>query len=353
MDDLRMECIQPIKLGMGADGEDRGGLGVVLGILVLGTVLAGLSWYVVRLAISEGQPEAQSERADLMPAQTLEETLDAIARLLADDRWEAAERLCARAVEQYPADREVRLRYAEVLQGQGRFAEAYEQYVEALAIGPRDAKTEYLAALCANSAGMVEDAITHMEFARQRDSKNPRYALELGLIQFNAGLYDEARGNLTLARTLDPEQAIAWGMLAQIALKRGDHQIARTYIARARELAPDSLDWRVVEARAVVRDDPQRAIELLEGLPSEALMRVDVRSVLRSAYGSLGRFAEAAEIFARASDMEPSREDLALETADLYERAGNLDKAIEYARRASIVGGEAARRMLARLEGAG
>ncbi len=350
MTDLGRECIQPIKLSMGRDGGHRGGLGVVLGILVLGSALAGLSWYVVRLATSGEAERERDRRAELMPAQTLEETRDAIARLLADDRWEAAERLCAKAVERYPADREIRLRYAEVLQGLRRFAEAYEQYREALVIGPRDAKTEYLAGLCANSAGMIEEAITHMEFARQRDANNPRYALELGLIQFKAGLYDEARGNLTLARTLDPDQAIAWGMLAQIALKRGDRRIARTYIAKARELAPESLDWRVIEARAVVRDEPERAIELLDALPSEALTRVDVRSVLRSAYGSLGRFAEVAAIFARASDTEPSREDLALETADLYERAGNIEKAIEYARRASIVGGEEARRMLARLE---
>lgn len=327
-----------------ASGANKG---VVLGILALGGALAGLSWYIHRLATS---PAGNASEGGHMPSESLESVLESVSRLIADDRWSAAEAICAKAVEQYPADRDLRLRYAEVLQGLRRFADAHAQYVEALSIGPREASIEYLAGLCANSAGLGEQAMTHLAFALASDKGNATYALELGLVQFNNELFDESRASLTIARTLDPNLAMAWGMLAQIALRGGDHAIARTYVAKARELDPASLDWRVVEARAVVRDEPARAAELLEGLPPEAMRRVDVRHVLRSALGSMGEFARAAELFAQASDAQPTDVDLALETADLYERAGNRERAIEYARRGAIIGGEDARGMLTRLE---
>ncbi len=325
----------------------QGNKAIVVGIVALGGVLAGLSWYVVRLA-SAGAGESQG--ADLMPGESLDEVQQRIGKLVGEDRWEAAERVAASAVKDYPRDRDLRLRYAEVLQGLRRFEEAYAQYVQAINLGGSDPDIAYLAGLCANSAGMTAEALIHLDLARRGDPSEARYPLELGLVQFNAELFDEARASLTMAHTLNEDSDIAWGMLAQIALKNGDRRIAERYIARAREINPESLDWRVVEARAIAFVDPEGAAELLDGLQPEALRRADVRNVLRGAYGAMGRFAEVAEIFAAGSDAEATNVDLALETADLYERAGNREKAIEYARRAAIVGGEDARGMLARLE---
>jgi len=323
---------------------------IVLGIVVLGGVLVGLSAYVYRLTTREGGSE---NTQDQISAGGLDAVRGSIASLVGKDRWEAAGKIAGGAVRQYPGDRELRVQYAQVLQGLKRFDEAYEQYAQALAIGPADAATAYLAGLCANSAGMMEEALSNLELARTREPKNARYALELGLVQFNAGLMDEARASLTVARQLDPNSAIAWGMLAQIALKKGERSIALQYVTKARELDPQAMDWRVVEARAIVRDDPQRAATLLDGVRVEALRRPDVRSVLRSAYGAMGEFGRVAEIFAKASDAEPSSVDLALETADLFDRAGQRERAIEYAQRAAIMGGDEARGMLARLQQAG
>ncbi len=325
----------------------QGNKAVIGGIVVLAGILAGLSWYVVRLAGGSGEGGVSAE---LMPGETLAQVQERIGQLVGEDHWEAAERIAAAAVEEHPRDRDLRLQYAEVLQGLQRFEAAHAQYVEAINLGQSDPDIEYLAGLCANSAGMTNEALTHLDIARRSDPNEPRYPLELGLVQFNAELYDEARASLTMARTLDEDSDIAWGMLAQIALKSGDRAVASQYIARAREINPESLDWRVVEARAVAFADPERAADLLGGLEPEALRRADVRNVLRGAYGAMGRFGEAAEIFAAGSNAEATNVDLALETADLYERAGNREKAIEYARRAVIVGGEEARGMLARLE---
>lgn len=326
-------------------------VGVVAGILVLGAGVVGIGAYVFQLATSGGGGEV--EAATAAPGASLEAIEESVATLMGEGEWQQAERVLAGAVKQWPREQSLRLRYAEVLQALREFEGALAQYQEALHIGPREASIEHRAGLAASSAGLKEAALTHLEAARQMDQHEPQHALHLGLVQFNAGLFDEARASLTLARELDPELAVAWGMLAQIALREDRREVAERYVARARELAPESVDWRVVEARIVVRDEPERAIELLGGLAPQTLTRRDVRTVLKSAYGASGNFEEAAEIFAQASDASPREGDLALEAADLLERAGQTERAIGYARRAAMVGTPSAERLLGRLEDRG
>jgi len=139
-------------------------------------------------------------------------------------------------------DRDFRVLYAQVLQGKAAFDQAYEQFLEALAIGPRDAHTEFLAGMAASSAGYTETAAEHFELALGGESDNAVYALHLGLVEFNLDRLGPAKAHLTIARQLDEESAMAWGMLAQIELRQGRRAIAGDLIDRARQLDPASID---------------------------------------------------------------------------------------------------------------
>lgn len=328
---------------MGRAGTSSGRrIALAIGLLVV--VLIALGVLILDLALS---PTPRHWADQPQAAATLD---DQLAELIADQRWDEASALLDKAVKQRPRDRQLRLRYAQVLQAQQSFDLAYEQLLEVLAIGPRDANTEFLAGMAASSAGYPEAAAQHFELALGGEPDNATYALHLGLVEFNLDRLGPAKAHLTMARQLDEHQAKAWGMLAQIELRQGRRAVAADLIARARQLNPDSIDWRIVQARTRLPADPQGAIDLLIGLSTEDLRRPDALAVLKSSLGMLGRFADAAALYARASDATPADAGLALETADLYERAGQIDDAVRYAARAARIGDPAAARVLTRLQ---
>jgi len=332
---------------MPSDSNTSGRL-LVAAIIVLSSALLGVGGYVAVLTARSDEPA--SGRPAHAPSEKVESIMRSIAGLGADQRWAEARAVARAAVERYPADQRLRLRYAELLQQAGEHRPAYEQYREALRIGPREAATEYLAGLAATRAGDREAALGHFQSAHDAKPSVPEYALHLGLTQFNLERFEAARASLFLAARADPDNAVAWGMLAQIALRSGNREMAREYIARARELDPVSTVWRIVEADALIHADPNRAADLLSRIEPADLPRPYGLRVAKMVFGVTDRHAEAARYFAHVSDADPDNAALALETADLFERAGLVAQARIYARRALNAGETAARRMLERLD---
>lgn len=331
---------------------------LTLGAFGLGLALIGVTGYVFHLATRPGPEKGSSGVA---PDESLEAIGISVQRLLAAGEWKAAGVVLQEAVEKYPEDVDLRQRLAEVYQQQGHSADdvtekkrlfglAYAQWAKILTLGERDAAAEFRAGMAASTAGMVDEALSHFEMATSMDPSKPEYALNLGMLQYNTGDLDGARASLTRAITLQQDLAPGWGMLAQIALRTGKREVATERIVKARELDPENPNWRIIEADARAMTDPGASMALIESLDAEYLVREDVLRIARNAYGAAGRFGDAAAIFARASDANPGSIDLALQAADLFERAGNRDQAIAYAKRGASSGDEAAQRMLARLE---
>lgn len=341
------------SLRFGSLGRRRGGAspGLLAAVLLVGLAVVGVGVFVVTLATR--QPAPSPQRSQDAALGTLEAVENSIATLAREEKWDEAVAVAKAAVESYPEDRELRLRYAELLQRVEDAAGAHDQYAAALEIGPRDAATEYLAGLSANKAGRTDRAIDHFQRARAADPNRVEYTLHLGLAQFNAGREDAARASFVVVTRMNPDNALAWGMLAQIALRSGDRGSAIEFIETARELDPSSVVWRVVEADALVMRDADRAAELLSRIPADELPVPYGLNVARKVFGVTGRFADAARFHAHASDAAPGDAALAIETADLFDRAGNREEAIRYARRAQAAGDEGAARMLARLEDGG
>jgi len=316
-------------------------------IVLLCTILLAVGGYAVWAASGMGGRGGAGSGPG--SDRSVDAALLEIARLGADQRWAQAREAARRAVDEHPEHRELRIRYAELLQHAEDALGAYEQYVEALRIGPRDAGTEHLAGLAATRAGDRRAALDHFERAHAAAPEVPGHALHLGLTQFNLGQHDRARASLYLAAQGDPENATAWGMLAQIAMRSGNREMAREYIARARELDPAATVWRLVEADALAVSDPERAAELITRIDPTDLPRPYGLHVVRTVLGSRGMFSEAARYFAFASDAEPEDPDLAFQAAELFERAGLVAEARAYARRALQTGAPEAQRLLARL----
>lgn len=329
----------------------RAVLGASLAVVALAIVLGTV--FVVRQAM-QGGPEEAGATTSAPSALAVEEVLRSSRVFLSQGEYGKAAALLRPAVDAAQTDQDLRLSYAEALLGQKDAEGAHEQFVAAIAIGPDAPEIRFDAATVANAAGLLEDAEEHYWQAQSLDPSDARYPLYLAQVQRKLQKTNEAKKNLLLAARLDPALDIAWGVLADLALEENKLSIARGHIAKAREINPSSVAWRIVEARIERRDNqPERALALLMGLsPAERAQQPMALREMALALGLLERPKDAAELYADASAMASGEAlgEILCEAARWYERAGLIDEAIVYASRAARAGDAEAGALLDRLE---
>jgi tetratricopeptide (TPR) repeat protein len=327
-------------------------LAAAASVLTLGGVLLWRARVLERSDADLGATPAAERRpaAPSRPAETTEKILDAADELVRRRELSRAESVLRAAVGEHPEDQELRLALAGVLVLSQRPAAAYEQYEAALAIGPRTAEVEFNAGTLASGLGRLDRAEEHFASAQATDPSDARFPLYLAQVQIAQGNTSEARRNLHLAARLDESLAVAWGTLAELSLRNAEPRVALQLIARARELEPDSAVWRLIEARALNRSgSPERALAVLGGIPAQQ-RDLSVLRLMGESFGLLGRPADAAQTFEAAARERPDDAELLLETAIWWERAGDPDRALSYARRAGELGSETGTRMAERLD---
>jgi len=342
----------PTGTGTG-NGTKRAVLGASLALAALVVVLGTV--FVVRQSLTGGPDEANASSGGA-PVNTLavEEVLRSSRVFLNQGEYGKAASLLGTAVANAETVQDLRLAYAEALLGQGDAERAHEQFIAAIAIGPDAPQIRFDAAAVASAAGMLTDAEEHYWEAQRQDPTDARYPLYLAQVQRKLNKTTEAKKNLLLAAKLDPSLDIAWGVLADLSLEENSLSLARGHIARAREISPGSVAWRIIEARIERRDNnPAKALALLMGLdPAERARQPMALREMALALGLMNRPEEAAELYADASAMVTGDGlgELLREAAQWYERAGKIDEAIVYASRAARAGDEEAGELLDRLE---
>lgn len=262
-----------------------------------------------------------------------------------------AVRIVQAVLEESPGERDALTLLAEAMLAKGDLKSAYQAYERAIAVGEPLAALHFSAGVVASELGRVEQAEQHFQLAQSLDPTNPQYPLYLAAVQRKLDKLDAAKVALLRAARLKPELAEAWGQLADIALQENKLAIARQHIRRAREAQPDSIVWRLVEARILRRDNqPAESARLLAALPEgERLGNPAVLEELARCYGMMGRPGEAASLYANAVERKPDDADLLYETAAWYERAGVVDAASAYASRGARLGDERCKGLLERL----
>lgn len=187
------------------------------------------------------------------------------------------------------------------------------------------------------------------------DRVNPKYPLYLGQIERKLGNIDAARADLIRAAALEPELAIAWGVLADMDFADNKLEMAQHYLDKALELEPVSQAWRLLQARILRRQgNPAQAALILEAM-TEELNDPDPMILREQAlcFGLLGRRDEAAALYDRAVAIgHPDRNTFAqlnYEAALWHERLDELAQALLYAKKADELGDDRAGAVLKRL----
>ncbi len=291
------------------------------------------------------------------PRQAPPETLDAVLataeRAMLDSEPSKAAAVLEAAVADYPEDRVLWLALART---RTRLADgalsAHEAYEAALALGSGMAEDEFEAGTAANRAGLPERAIEHYRAAEAADPTDARFPLYAAQVLMGLDRPDEARASLFRATQLDEHLAIAWGSLAELALRENRPGVALQYLAKAREQQPRVTAWRVIEARARNRlNEPAEALAALEGVGEEDRLSLPVVRLYATSAAMLGNNEEAAARFLEAAQRYSTDGRVWLEAATWLERAGDNAGAIRAAMHAGMLGEDRAREMVDRLRG--
>lgn len=249
----------------------------------------------------------------------------------------------ARAVQTSPGDQELRERLANLYMGQKKPSEAYEQFTEAIRIGPKRPDLDFAAGTMASMAGRPDIAISHYLAAQEADKKNSKYPLYAGQLQLLQGQKEAGKASLLRVTLLEPDNAIAWGTLADVALQENNAHIALQHIAKARKIQPDYLAWRLIQARAHKRvGQAEEALLALEGVSEADRFNEFVLSTQAECFGLLAKPGEAAKRYAAAADALPAQIEFAYQAAVWFEKAKDQAKARDYAKRAATQGHKAA-----------
>lgn len=321
-------------------------------MLMAAAVLVAAGYAAVKLLRTPASAPASSAAGSAVDPQTLDEVLNAARTYMDQDKAGSAEVILSAAVERFPRSQPLRLLLGECLLQLERMPESYEQYEQAIFLGPDHAEYRHAAGTIASKIGRLEDAELHYMRAQSLSPSNPKFPLYLAQVQRKQGKNDAARASLVLATQLDPTLAIGWSSLAAIALDENRLEMAQHYIGKARAIEPEHVDWKVIEARVLRRvGDPSASLAVLETIGlDETAAREAVLLERTLALGMLGRTTEAANLYIEAVSRSPKNAELCYQAALWLERDKQPARAATYARHAVALGHQHAGELAARLD---
>jgi tetratricopeptide (TPR) repeat protein len=316
--------------------------------------------YVMGPASAPGDGESRASQAD---SEGLQRVIEAAETLRLQGEAEKSEAVLREAISDYADKQDAHIALGELLidkasvvsensAAQDTLAQAYECYERALSIGPRTADLEFIAGTLATKIDRWERALEHYAAAQALDDRDPKYPLYLAQVQLKFNRLAEAKANLVRTASLDPSIAAAWGTLAEVALRENAAESAIELIAKARTIEPGKTVWRLIEARSLKRlNKPQEALQVLVGLNDSEKLDVGVLAVIGECYDMLDQPAPVADLYVKATRLNPSDGQLALDASRWLRRAGRVQEAIENAERAAMLGVSGAREMVRELKG--
>jgi tetratricopeptide (TPR) repeat protein len=197
----------------------------------------------------------------------------------------------------------------------------------------------YLLAMAYAGNGEAQRAIDTFRLAAQQDTKDARPLYHLGLItaampqgQSNAVPFFQS------AHRLDPSNATYALALVRILLVTDRAEAARAILMTVKASGEDQaqIDMLSGVALAATHQVPEAAAQLKKATAKDPSLAV-AHNVLGFCFFQQGQYAQAAEAYGKASELDPRRVLYAQDAALAYGRANQIDQALRYAQRASAL----------------
>ncbi len=253
---------------------------------------------------------------------------DITALVLADKADEALVRL-EPLMEKHPGQPEVLAVWVEVQLSLNEPEIAYPVMLELMLHRKDDAELRFDAGVVASLLGRIDEAAEHFQWACRLDPRNPKHPLYLAQMFIKLHDYAQARTHLVRVTVLDDSIHEAWGNLGELALIENRPEMALQHVRKARELDPEYLHWRLVEARALRRlNRAEEALTLLNAL-SDPVERYspEVVDELALCWALMGRPEKAAEEYIAWANENPEIALPPAKAAEYFHKAGDESKA--------------------------
>ncbi|HEB60503.1 MAG TPA: hypothetical protein ENJ06_01625 [Phycisphaeraceae bacterium] len=278
------------------------------------------------------QSERSSSRFTPEQIARMDEILRQTSDLLNQGRFDNAQRILEKSIETYGRYRPFYEQLFQACVGLNQYEKAYSAIQEAINIGPASAEMYDAAGMAAFKSGYLEESAQHYALAMSKDPANPKYPLYRAQVLIKLHKNDEARRYLMQTINLDDSQEIAWGTLAQLALRDNEPDLALQYLKHAREINPGRTTWIIEQAKALQRKNKaQQAAVLLSSLPPGQLDQTGVMEQLSTCFAMLNRPAEAARFWKERSERHPRDWYSAWQAAEWFAKADDKENALRYA----------------------
>jgi tetratricopeptide (TPR) repeat protein len=174
-----------------------------------------------------------------------------------------------------------------------------------------------------------QDAIAAYRDALARDNEHQNALFSLALAYKDEGRLDEARVGFERARELDPRNGKVLWQLADLWMRKGDHQRAEAVITDALERKVDEhrLLLKLAESRIEAKrfDEAEHALRTaLEKKPGLALAHFDLGLV----YEGKGQIGKAIESYEKELATNPKAYRAAFNAAKLLQTRGRHQEAV-------------------------
>ena len=253
---------------------------------------------------------------------------------LESDRAQEVRREAERFVERYPGYAAGYTLLGQVLLGELRHGEAYEQIKLSLELDPAQAEVHLLAGTLCMQLQRSSDAERHYRQAVGLDPANVQLRLHLAQSYIEQQRFDEARRDLVRLLMADSSLHSAAAMLADMAMMQNKLTLAMNYIARAIENTPIAQRERQViyirrKARILRRQNkPDEALQTLEEQLGGLERRdPEVLEEMAHCWSAQGQYQPAAMLFEAALERSPTDWRLAAGAARWWIKADQTAKA--------------------------
>jgi tetratricopeptide (TPR) repeat protein len=217
-----------------------------------------------------------------------------IEEILAAERNAEAVAHCRHILDYYPKNLAVYRLLGKGLLELGRLGDAADILTRVLSAAPDDFVAHVGMAIIGEEEGDLDRAIAHMERALETQSSNAAIHGELKRLYGRRDGVEPAKVHLT------------GGALARLYIKGGNNPQAVDELRAALKEAPDRVDWQVLLARALWKDEQRiDAVEACQDVLEKLPYCLEVNSILYEIWQSAGRDDEAVVHWQRVEALDP------------------------------------------------